>query len=241
MTYPTQPFPSLPRALAIQVPSAAQVAAVQKAAGRSVPTAVAKLVHAIQEYDDGDGAGAGGRHELAALELQSRDAPIICMRSERRLGHDGRRCPNPTPKPQRRLAHDVGSIRTVGNGFHNTGYFAAVDVTTGRVAWQHHFSDSCYSGSAVTAGNLVFVGRNSGELQAYSAKTGALLWHFQTGAGANNVATVFRHNGKEYLAFFAGGARSRDAARRQPLALRFRRNARAGVATRRGHGPTARG
>ena len=112
--------------------------------------------------------------------------------------------PPPSPNPNGAVVHDVGSIWTVGGP--NTGYLDAIDVATGKVVWKQHFADSCYSGSVVTAGNLVFVGRNRGELQAYSAKTGALLWRFQTGAGANNVATVFRHSGKEYVAFFAGGS-----------------------------------
>ena len=51
----------------------------------------------------------------------------------------------------------------------------------------------------------MFVGRNSGELQAYGAEDGELLWSFQTGAGANTTPTVFEHEGTEYVAFYAGG------------------------------------
>jgi alcohol dehydrogenase (cytochrome c) len=86
-----------------------------------------------------------------------------------------------------------------------TGTFTAINATTNRIAWQRHFPDSCYSGSTTTAGNLVFVGRNDGRLQAYNATNGKLLWSFQTGAGANNTSTIFQQNGKEYIAFLAGG------------------------------------
>jgi len=34
---------------------------------------------------------------------------------------------------------------------------------------------------------------------------GNLLWSFQTGAGANDAPTIFKHNGKEYVVFYAGG------------------------------------
>jgi mono/diheme cytochrome c family protein len=51
----------------------------------------------------------------------------------------------------------------------------------------------------------VFVGRNGGELEAYAAENGKLLWSFQTGAGANDTVTVFEHKGKEYIALYAGG------------------------------------
>jgi alcohol dehydrogenase (cytochrome c) len=87
-----------------------------------------------------------------------------------------------------------------------TGTFTAIDASTNRIAWQNRFPDSCYSGSTTTAGNLTFVGRNDGHLQAYDAAKGKLLWSFQTGAGANNTATVFSLDGKEVVAFYAAGS-----------------------------------
>jgi alcohol dehydrogenase (cytochrome c) len=51
----------------------------------------------------------------------------------------------------------------------------------------------------------VFVGRNGGELEAYDAKSGERLWHYQTGAGANSTVTVFERDGSEHIALLAGG------------------------------------
>ena len=45
------------------------------------------------------------------------------------------------------------------------------------------------SGSVATGGNLVFVGRNNGEVQSYNASDGTQLWRFMTDAGANAPAT----------------------------------------------------
>ena len=87
-----------------------------------------------------------------------------------------------------------------------TGTFTAIDAATNRIAWQKQFSDSCYSGSTTTAGNIVFVGRNKGQLEAYNATNGKLAWSFQTGAGANNTASVFSLDGKEAVAFYAAGS-----------------------------------
>ena len=42
--------------------------------------------------------------------------------------------------------------------------------------------------------NVVFVGRNNGELQAYDAASGDQLWSFQTGAGANSTPTFFQQD-----------------------------------------------
>jgi quinohemoprotein ethanol dehydrogenase len=86
-----------------------------------------------------------------------------------------------------------------------TGTFTAIDATSGKVVWQKTFPEPCYAGTATTAGNLVFVGRNAGQLQAYDATNGKLLWSFQTGAGANGTSTIFQQNGKQYVAFLSGG------------------------------------
>ena len=50
-----------------------------------------------------------------------------------------------------------------------------------RSVWQKTFPEPCYAGTATTAGNLVFVGRNNGELQAYNARTAS-------GSGASRPA-----------------------------------------------------
>lgn len=100
----------------------------------------------------------------------------------------------------------LGGTLTIAGGFgQNPGYFTAVDVTTGKIAWKKRWAEACYAGSTTTKGNIVFIGRNDGRLQAYNATNGDLLWSFQTGAGANNAPTVFEHDGKEYVTFYAGG------------------------------------
>lgn len=101
---------------------------------------------------------------------------------------------------------DLGSVfTTTGFGTHR-GVLAAIDATTGEIEWRKDWpGESCYSGSVTTAGGLVFVGRNNGELQAYDAENGDELWSFQTGAGANSTVSVFEWEGTQYLAFAAGG------------------------------------
>ena len=86
------------------------------------------------------------------------------------------------------------------------GTVTAQDVETGEIEWQREFEDeACYSGTTTTAGNLVFVGRSNGELTALDAESGDELWSFQTGAGANTTPAIFEWDGKEYVAFYAGG------------------------------------
>jgi len=98
----------------------------------------------------------------------------------------------------------IGSL-LVSTGFNGDGNLTAIDAQTGQINWQISFPDSCYSGTVTTAGNIVFVGRNTGELQAYDARNGSRLWSFQTGAGANSTVTTFQDDGQQYVAFLAGG------------------------------------
>jgi quinohemoprotein ethanol dehydrogenase len=85
------------------------------------------------------------------------------------------------------------------------GIFAAIDVTTNRLVWRQQWVDTCYSGSIVTAGGLVFVGRNDGRLTALDKSNGDKLWEFQMDGGANAPASTFVHDGKQYVVAYAGG------------------------------------
>ncbi|HVV89086.1 MAG TPA: PQQ-binding-like beta-propeller repeat protein [Solirubrobacterales bacterium] len=90
-------------------------------------------------------------------------------------------------------------------GFAAPGLLTAYDMSTGKIAWQDKFPESCYSGAVTTAGGLVFVGQNNGELQAFDTENGEKLWSFQTGAGANTTVTPFEDEGEEKIAIYAGG------------------------------------
>ncbi len=85
------------------------------------------------------------------------------------------------------------------------GVFAVVDLKTNRIAWRQQWVDQCYSGSVVTAGGLVFVGRNDGRFTALDKANGRRLWEFQTDGGVNAPASVFEYKGKEYIVVLAGG------------------------------------
>jgi quinohemoprotein ethanol dehydrogenase len=100
----------------------------------------------------------------------------------------------------------IGSDTIVASGFDTTGFITAYDMSTGKIAWQNETKgESCYSGAVTTAGGLLFVGKNNGELVAYDAKSGEELWHWQTGAGANTTVTPFEYEGEEKIALYAGG------------------------------------
>lgn len=99
----------------------------------------------------------------------------------------------------------AGSVFTFP-GTKPQGTFTALDMTSNRIVWQHHWSDECYSGSVATGGDLVFTGMNNGRFVAYDARTGSLRWSFQTGAGANAPASIFSYRGQEYVVLLSAGS-----------------------------------
>jgi alcohol dehydrogenase (cytochrome c) len=87
----------------------------------------------------------------------------------------------------------------------DAGILAALDVTTNHLVWRQRWREICYSGSIVTAGGLLFVGRADGRLTALDSRNGAKLWEFMTDAGVNTTATTFEYQGKQYVVVHAGG------------------------------------
>jgi len=107
---------------------------------------------------------------------------------------------NPQPGEER-----IGGVLAPQVPLGTRGIFSAIDVTTNRLQWQQRWADSCYSGSVVTAGGLLFVGRNDGRLTALDPRDGSRLWEFQTGAGVNAPASVFEHDGTQYVVVYSAG------------------------------------
>jgi quinohemoprotein ethanol dehydrogenase len=85
------------------------------------------------------------------------------------------------------------------------GIFAAVDMRSNRIVWRQRWKDSCYSGSAATAGDIVFTGRNDGRFVALDSRNGDVLWEFQTGAGVNATASTFQFRGHQKVAIVSAG------------------------------------
>ncbi len=85
------------------------------------------------------------------------------------------------------------------------GVLAVIDVTTNKLGWRQQWVDQCYSGSMVTGGGLLFIGRNDGRLTALDKSSGRKLWEFQTDGGVNAPASTFEYKGKQYVAVLAGG------------------------------------
>ncbi|WP_228535643.1 pyrroloquinoline quinone-dependent dehydrogenase [Noviherbaspirillum malthae] len=85
------------------------------------------------------------------------------------------------------------------------GNVSAVNIDTGKIAWQARTEQPMIGGVLATGGELVFAGEGNGLFKAYDALTGKALWSFQCNAGVNAPAVSYMVNGKQYIAVAAGG------------------------------------
>jgi quinohemoprotein ethanol dehydrogenase len=101
----------------------------------------------------------------------------------------------------------VGGTQSAPIGSPMSGTFTAVGGNTNKMVWQTKtpYRIGNGGGSTATAGGLVFHGEPDGNILAYDAKTGAELWKFQTGFGAEAPPVVYEADGDQYIAIAAGG------------------------------------
>ena len=85
------------------------------------------------------------------------------------------------------------------------GAFIAWDAARGRRVWKIEEKFPVWSGSVVTAGDVVFYGTLDGWFKAADAKSGRQLWKFKVGSGVVGAPISFRGpDGKQYIAVYAG-------------------------------------
>ena len=79
------------------------------------------------------------------------------------------------------------------------GKLIAWDPVAGEARWTVPLQLPINGGVLATAGNLVFAGAGTGEISAYDAKTGALLWEKQTGSGIQAAPTTVEIDGEQIV------------------------------------------
>jgi alcohol dehydrogenase (cytochrome c) len=99
----------------------------------------------------------------------------------------------------------LGSAFVAIPGEEQWGLYSAVDLATGKIAWQNKVPQPMMGGSLATAGGLAFTGEGNGNFNAYESRTGKLLWQFNAGAGCNAAPMTFTHGGEQFIAVACGG------------------------------------
>jgi alcohol dehydrogenase (cytochrome c) len=85
------------------------------------------------------------------------------------------------------------------------GKIVAVDYNTGKIRWSVKTPEPMIGGILATAGGLVFTGEGNGHFKGYDARSGAILWDFNAGAGVNAPPSTYVVDGKQYIVVGAGG------------------------------------
>jgi alcohol dehydrogenase (cytochrome c) len=84
------------------------------------------------------------------------------------------------------------------------GQVKAFDPTTGREVWNWQARHPIVASLLATAGDVIFVGEPTGEFNALDARSGQLLWQFQTGSGIHSNPVTYSIGGKQYIAVPTG-------------------------------------
>jgi alcohol dehydrogenase (cytochrome c) len=89
-----------------------------------------------------------------------------------------------------------------------TFYLRALDAATGKRMWEYPMPGPgvAWSGTVSTAGGVVFVGDDDGQLLALDAKSGKHLWHFQMGEYLFASPITYAVDGKQYVAIASATA-----------------------------------
>jgi alcohol dehydrogenase (cytochrome c) len=84
------------------------------------------------------------------------------------------------------------------------GHLKAFDVANKKWVWDHASSLPLFAGVLATKSGLVFTGDQLGFFMALEAKSGKVLWRFQTGSAINASPVTYQVDGKQRVAILSG-------------------------------------
>jgi alcohol dehydrogenase (cytochrome c) len=111
---------------------------------------------------------------------------------------------DPTP-PEMGQRFFGGNMGGGGGGGSNQSYIQAIDVMTGKKAWDYPLLNGGGSGTLATAGGVTFFGEGGGVFTAVNSKTGVPVWHFETGQNWRASPMTYMVGGKQYVALAGDG------------------------------------
>ena len=86
------------------------------------------------------------------------------------------------------------------------GWLTAIDASSGVVRWKYESPRPLLAAVTTTSAGLIFTGELLGDFMALDAKTGEVLYRFNTGGRLNGGVISYAVNGKQYVAVAAGAA-----------------------------------
>ncbi len=224
VTSPTQPVPTLPKALSRRTFTEADLTTASPEANAEARAAFAQMCNGefqpiCLNKDTLVTPGFGGGNEWGGMAADRNGtiyAAVSNTSSMTRLVPNPRLVPgykDPFPADQNGYPTTLysftgyGGWRLKGGASPFTEPAAtlnAVDLNTGQYKWTIPFRLASNGGPAVTESGLLFIGA-SGSLQAFDTRDGKLLFESKLPATAGLTPAVYMVDGKEYVALASAG------------------------------------
>ena len=84
------------------------------------------------------------------------------------------------------------------------GWITAVDAASGKVRWRYRSSRPVVAAVTTTAGGVVFGGELTGDFVVFDARSGDVLYRFNTGGPIGGGIVSYELSGKQYVAVTSG-------------------------------------
>jgi alcohol dehydrogenase (cytochrome c) len=84
------------------------------------------------------------------------------------------------------------------------GWLTAVDGSTGAVKWKYRSPRPMVAAVTTTAGNLVLTGELTGDFVVFDARTGDVVYRFNTGGPIGGGVVTYAAGGRQYIAVASG-------------------------------------
>lgn len=86
------------------------------------------------------------------------------------------------------------------------GWLRALDAATGWQLWAYHAATPMLAGVTPTAGGVVFTGGTNGKFLAFDARSGRVLYSFNTGGSIGGGISTYAVDGRQYVMVASGNA-----------------------------------
>ena len=84
------------------------------------------------------------------------------------------------------------------------GWVTAVDASTGAVKWKYRSPRPMVAAVTTTAGNLLMTGELTGDFLVFDARSGDVLYRFNTGGPVGGGVVTYAAGGRQYVAVASG-------------------------------------
>jgi alcohol dehydrogenase (cytochrome c) len=108
------------------------------------------------------------------------------------------------PPPFASEAHYYGGSVTADPRDQSRGWLIAFDAATGKEIWKYASPTPLVAGVTVTSGGVLFTGDLNNNFLALDAKTGKVLYSFNTGGSIGAGTVTYEVGGKQYVAVASG-------------------------------------